>query len=291
MNKNKDKRILVIGSRGYLGPHVVQFLREADYGVVEVDALLWGQEPMPGVEVRDASTKDFTGWVKDLQPDAIVYLGAVAHDPEGLVPPDQHIRHTFLGPVRVARAMPDIPFIFSSSLSVFSTTDDQYPSLKASVETELLRRRFTKTHILRFGTLFGPGVTPEYYRPHLLLNSMVYDGIKKGLVTVRNDYMSRPVLDVRVAANWILHTLNWSWKEPGRTTENYYSTCGRIRQYGEVVAGILQVPLVSGLSEDKRNYGWGEFQSSRLYIPIRELVNWTREHLNEIDTEKKQVFP
>ena len=290
-------RILVVGSRGYLGPHVCSLLKESGHDVVEVDAGFWGQ-PLGTAICKDASTEEFRRWAVELGPDAVVYLGAIAHDPEGKIDEDLHCRHTAEAPQELAGRLPDTPFIFASSLSVFDRAGNDaskhssvYPACKRGAEAGL----FTwgrNASILRFGTLYGPGVTPEYYRPHLLLNRMVYTALKHGKVEVFNPKARRPVLSVERAAAIIKErTTRGLCGVPGRTAENHYDVSGTVLAFGARVAELTSTNVeLSGTSPDTRDYGnWPSGGPED--IDLIPLLDWTRAHLSEIDLTRRQVIP
>ena len=278
---------MVVGSRGYLGPHVVKLLQEASHDVIEVDAGFWGQSIPAGVY---KGHHVHPSWVREKQVDAIVYLGAIAHDPEGLVPEEAHYRHTRDEPIQLAWTLEEIPFVFASSLSVFDKGAAIYPHCKRCAEARLFQ--LPNTSILRFGTLYGPGVTPEYYRPHLLLNRMVYTALKSGKVEVFNPSARRPVLSV-IDAAWHIaaETCVMLGGGPGRKASNHYMACATILEYGQRVCAVTGAELVVSdkPSPDTRDYGWGTYDLD--YLDLIPLLNWTREHLDEIDLTRKQVIP
>lgn len=284
-------RVLVVGSRGYLGPHVVQLLQEASHDVIEADAGFWGQSIPPEIK-KDASKRGFREWAIEQKPDAVVYLAAIAHDPERKFSDGVHLRHTAHAPQDLADWLPGVPFVFTSSLSVFDPGKDIYPYCKRGAE-DWLFNFVAGCSILRFGTLYGPGVSAENYRPHLLLNRMCYTALKHGKVEVFNPAARRPVLCVDCAANVIENQLDWmlfGGGRPGRTADNYFDTCATVLQYGQKVAELTGAELVvrETPSPDTRDYGWGKPNLDSL--DLVPLLDWTRAHLDEIDLTRRQVI-
>lgn len=283
--------ILVIGSCGYLGSALLPILRRS-YNVVGMDALLWGQRGDPDTIIHDASLPGTAGIVRDLNPDAIVYLGAIAHDPDRQIDLTVHERHTYWAPLTLARKV-EVPFVFASSLSSFDPKSGVYPTLKRLAE--LAMQELNHVSVLRFGTLFG-GVEPvERFRAHLLLNSMVY-GAARGQIMVNGGAQRRPVCSITRACGAIATDLDCFFNaaytlHPGRSVRNVYNTCASVRQFGEYVSrftGGCPV-LVQDGAVDTRNYGWGEFNDDLLRSPLETLVAWTNQHLNEIPTEPRKL--
>lgn len=284
----RNRTVLVVGSCGYLGNRLVQAARP-HFDIVGVDALLWGQAGDPDTIVADASHPDFVGRVQDINPDAIVYLGAVAHDPDHQISQNDHWRHTYFAPVNLAAAFPKTPFVFASSLSSFQPASGLYPALKRLAEEDMLA--LDNVSVLRFGTLYGP--TPgrvERHRTHLLLNSMVYSALVNKEVVVRNQHSRRPVLDLTHAVSTIIRTVHRFFAGspfPGREAMNLFDTCGTVGQIGRVVADRLNCGLKIEEGTDTRDYGWGKFNPEAL--DLDPLVEWTKGNCVFLSLQKRKL--
>lgn len=287
-------KVLVVGAAGYLGRHVWRELEERGHEVVAVDGLFWGQPAPPGlIEARVQAYRDYDKLMREHNPDSTVWLGAIAHDPLRRVPLNTQAAYTWAAPVdclgwdtaQRPRA------VFVSSLSVFNKPGKPwgYPDYKREAERQLFGRRSTTCSILRFGTLFGPGVDTDSYREHLLLNKMVYDGRKHGVVRVANPKARRPVYPVSRAAEDVVEAAVSDYP-PG--VENHFTFSRSILEYGEAVSTYLKVPLSVEEGADSRDYGWddGHLRLGMFFLTdVANLADWTREHLEEI-RPRRQIF-
>src|SRR5688572_30874595 len=88
-------KVLVVGAAGYLGRHVWRELEGRGHEVVPVDGLFWGQAAPPGLVHTTVKTGVFEALLENHHPDSVVWLGAIAHDPEGKVPPGTQRWYTY----------------------------------------------------------------------------------------------------------------------------------------------------------------------------------------------------
>jgi nucleoside-diphosphate-sugar epimerase len=283
-------KVLVVGAAGYLGRHVWRKLEERGHEVVAVDGLFWGQPKPPGLfEMKVETSEDMLALLGPEEVDSVIWLGAVAHDPEKKIPAATHKWWTQTAPGRCLYVCSGIRKVFVSTLSVFNKSTEGYPGYKRGAEVALFHHR--NMNIVRFGTLYGPGVDVESHREHLLLNRMVYDALKNGFVRVANPAARRPVFPVDEAANDVILA---ALGDQPTAVGNSFTFCRTILEYGQVVSKMLKVPLTVEEGVDTRDYGWDDGMGQNgveQWLPdeLAPLVEWTREHMEEI-RPRRQIF-
>jgi nucleoside-diphosphate-sugar epimerase len=175
------KIVTVTGSRGYIGSVLCPFLRAAGWHVEEID---WRIDPVEPIN------RDYRRFKPDSGP--VVHLAA--HSSVAMC--DADVEEAAYNNVRdlipfTLRCSPNHPFVFASTGSLYDPNADRlYDATKRAAEG-LLRHLHPKAALLRFGTVCG--VSP-CMREDVLLNGMVRDAVRNGVVTVRNPDAVRPVL-------------------------------------------------------------------------------------------------
>src|SRR5438552_2102774 len=118
-------KILVTGHRGYIGPHLVNLLKEHGHHVTGVDSGYFDQcawEPLPQADkeihadFRTLSGHDLEGF------DCICHLAAISNDPMGDLDPQLTFDTNREGSIELARRAKSagVPrFLFSGSCSVY----------------------------------------------------------------------------------------------------------------------------------------------------------------------------
>lgn len=284
-------KVLVVGSEGYLGRATCKELRCRGHEVLRLDAGMHGP-----VEEGVLWSRGDLSRHPELAYDAVIWLGAVAHDPAGVVGKDLMNEWVWRKPVRAAYwcAQRGILFVVASSLSVFSDVG-HYPAAKRALEHALTAiprwERFVS--VLRFGTLYGavPGAHPAGYRPHLFLNRMVLDGVRGKPIQVSCPAARRPVLHVVQAAASLVLCVEAD--RPRGVVMSLYETCGSLLQFAELVQEVVkETPRieVGSMPHDGRDYGWGEFSGSWFAAGVKQLARWTSGHLAEIEAIE-ETFP
>src|SRR6267154_5235205 len=125
-------RILLTGSRGYIGTVMAPFLLDAGHEVVGIDTDLYRRSTFgPWREsirtlckdVREIQVADLRGF------DAVVHLAALSNDPLGNLNPDLTYQMNHHASVRLARLAKQAGvqrFVFSSSCSNYGAAGDSY---------------------------------------------------------------------------------------------------------------------------------------------------------------------
>lgn len=216
------RRVLVLGNLGYVGPAVVEALRQggADREVIGFDAGFFemvASTPFSSLDnqvhvqrygdTRDLDASAFEGI------DAVVYLAAVSNDPMGreFADPTHAINNAAgLNVARMAKAAGVTNFVFASSCSVYGAGGDlakteadqtepltDYAKSKLDAEADLrdLADDGFVVTCLRFATACGP--SPRM-RLDLVLNDFVASARTLKKITILSDGTPlRPLIDVR----------------------------------------------------------------------------------------------
>lgn len=217
-----DRRVLVLGNLGYVGPAVVEALRLGgqfgyiagyDAGFFEMVASTPLATPSQQVDVqhygdvRNLDASLFSGF------DAVVYLAAVSNDPMGreFANPTHEINNAAgITVAGLAKAAGVKAFAFASSCSVYGAggtlakaendpteplTDYARSKLDAEAALQTLASDEFVVTCLRFATACGP--SPRM-RLDLVLNDFVASAGTMGEITILSDGSPlRPLIDVR----------------------------------------------------------------------------------------------
>lgn len=282
-------KISIVGSEGYLGTTLQGLL--GGHELQRIDAGVW-RDVGEGV-IKERTARGIFKRLEKFQPDHVVWLAALAHDPAGRISTramDDNVAETPGAVIHDLCGELPCPVTAISSLSVFSPKGD-YPRAKREMEKHITwtRNWFRYVNIHRFGTLFGGCGDPAAFRQHLLLNSMVRSALKEGVIRVSNPALRRPVLSVKEAAAIICEDI---LNIPARgQIFNHYDRCGTLQEYGQLVQRALREagfnPRVEvqckGPAPDERDYGWdGPVNEVMMRREIRGLATWLAQYEDQL---------
>lgn len=248
-----SKRILIIGSNGYVGSRLRRDL-QMYYDIHCLD-ICWF-----GINSFDGEVADYRTLTKDqlLKYDAVILLAAHSSVKmcEGpIIASWSNNVNNFLS--LIEKLDESQLLIYASSGSVYGSSNiaisedsiltfkpiNNYDLTKYSLD--LHARKYIEEGRqlvgLRFGTVNG---WSPHIREELMINSMVTKSIKTGVVTINNKNISRPIIGI----NDISRAMRVIIEHPRSGIYNLASFCDTVQNIGSAVATILGTTIVE--SED-----------------------------------------
>ena len=271
-------RVLLTGSRGYIGTVMAPLLVGAGHEVVGLDTDLYRRstfgdwrEPISTIvkDVRAVEARDLDGF------DAVVHLAALSNDPLGDLDPELTYDINHRASVRLARVAKEAGvrrFVFASSCSNYGAAGDDpvdetsalnpvtaYGRSKVLVEQDVVKLasdRFVPT-FLRCATAYG--ASPRL-RFDVVLNNLVAWAFTSGKVFLKSDGTPwRPIVHIEDISRAFIAVLGappdavrGEAFNVGKNDQNY-----RIREIAEIVKDTVpgcEIAFAADAGPDKRNY-------------------------------------
>jgi nucleoside-diphosphate-sugar epimerase len=271
-------RIIVTGSRGYIGVHLVELLKAEGHFVTGVDLGLYeGCAFDPFVDADRALTQDARSLTaKQLEGhDCIMHLAAISNDPMGELDPVNTYsinRDASIALAALAKQAGVPRFLFASSCSIYGkgekldlTEEDATNPISAYAESKIDAEKgigalagdgFT-VGLLRNSTAYGYS---PMLRIDLVVNNLLACALARGDIRIMSDGSPwRPLIHCRDIARAFVAFLHAPpeniQNRPiniGANEENY-----QVRQVGDYVQALVpnaSVVYTGEVGNDPRNY-------------------------------------
>lgn len=252
--------VLVTGGAGFIGSHLVPFLRKR-MKVSVYDLKHYGN-------IFDEGIYDEIDWA-----DVVVHLAAHTSVKQSFQNPQEVYRNNVLGATRVLEICLEYKkrMLFPSTLAVHDDNLSPYANSKALAEGIL--RKFDNVTVLRFGNVYGPGMNQNsgalmYWCLRNLDGVMNIDGDGKqerDFIHV-NDIVR--IIERAIEKDWsgklvecgtgVSHSVNevvGEFAKYGRMKIQYngsFSGQRKIRANTEILKNLYKQPLLSNFAEDIR---------------------------------------
>ncbi len=271
-------RVLVTGSRGYIGSILMPVVAGAGHEVVGLDAELYAgcdfgdgadEFPVRHADVRDQTSSDLAGF------DAVLHFAALSNDPVGDLSESLTYEINRDATVRLARAARDAGvrrFVFASSCSMYGAADGDelldetaplrpltaYAVSKVEAEEQILALSDADFAVVSMRNATVYGVSPRL-RLDIVLNNLAGSAVATGEVRLLSAGTSwRPLVHVRDLARAAVALLEAPGDlvageaiNIGENNQNYL-----VRDLAEILADVsgCSVVVADSASPDPRSY-------------------------------------
>jgi nucleoside-diphosphate-sugar epimerase len=316
-------KVLVTGHRGYIGPHLVNLLKDAGHHVTGVDinyfgGCEWESLPCPDQEwikdFKDLTIEDLKGF------DCIMHLAAISNDPMGDLDEGMTYRINREGSLAFAKCAKKAGvsrFLFSSSCSIYGKGEkldldedasfnpvSAYAVSKVAMEEgleEMADENFCPVY-LRNSTAYG---NSPMLRIDLVVNNLLACAIAKGDIRIMSDGTPwRPLVHCKDIAHAFVLMLNAPREKVfnkafniGGNEENY-----QVKDVADLVKRLVpeaKITFTGEVGADPRNYRvnfdrlYTAFPEFKLEYTLKkgmeELFHKFKEHkFNEVDFDSSQ---
>ena len=278
-------RVLVTGNLGYLGPIVVNRLKELGHYVIGIDTGWY----LPTMDLKDTHylpNEQIFADLRDVQKylpsdiHAVVHLAGLSNDPMAEIDETITRRINVMSTIQIVEKYEHATHVVASSASVYGASPRDWMSRendtsapltayargKADVDIWLGRNQYVEDHggyystSLRFGTLWG--WSPNMRRD-IVVNSFCWQAAFSHQIAP-NSTARRPMLHVNDAADVIAYFIN-------RNLPGVYNVAGENTDVSEIALKVATateaalVPCPESLA-DSRDY-W--LDPSKLYGVMR----------------------
>jgi len=229
-------KILVTGSNGFIGSHLVPFLKENKFAVTRFDIK----------DGHDIFSPEFESFVKHT--DIVVHLAAKTVVDKSFKNPSEYFRVNTLGTARVLEMCQKYKrkLIYASSAAVFDPQSSPYAESKFHAENLVkLYQNILKVVILRFENIYGKGMQK---------GTLFYNFLHEPKLTVHEDGLQeRDFINISDVVSIIKESFKdiWNSKEVEVGTSNNIS----VLEIAEIFNEITGKKIVF---DKKKNGGVGE---------------------------------
>lgn len=208
-------KILVAGGAGYVGSRLIPHLLDRGYQIDVVDLFWFGNHLPEAVRVVHKDIFDLT--VADLEGyDQVIFLAGLSNDPMAEYSPAKNFIFNAAAPAYlayIAKKAAVKRYIYASSCSVYGYTENElfdetrpvssaypYGISKLQGERAVMQMADETFSViaLRKGTISG--YSPRM-RLDLIINTMFKNAMTKGVITVNNPSIWRPILSMTDAVS------------------------------------------------------------------------------------------
>ena len=239
------KNVLILGSQGYLGSRLSEYLKQRGYHCSGMDTGFFKDGVLTSIDSINTISKDARLVVEsDLEgSDSVILLAGISNDPFGHMTSEQIYDSTRDYALKIASMCKklSIQFIYPSSCSVYGAANDDFLSEDSQTNPQtsysinklqveeglslLAEENFTPI-ALRFGTVYG--ISPRI-RFDVVINMLCGLALTTKKITLNSNGMAwRPHLHIDDACQSFQRCLDWNPKKGelvifnvGQNDDNY----------------------------------------------------------------------